>query len=62
MSKTFEEEIYELMYSQFDYHITITDEALDDIIEKVLSSGGDVEFVDEGILKDFEKIAMIEYF
>ena len=32
----FEEEIYELMYSQFDYHITITDEALDDIIEKAV--------------------------
>ena len=32
----FEEEIYELMYSQFDYHITITDEALDDIIEKAI--------------------------
>lgn len=30
----FEEEIYELMYSQFDYDITVTDEALDDIIEK----------------------------
>ena len=37
-------------------------DAVDDIIEKVLSSGGDVEFVDEGILKDYNKIALIEYF
>ncbi len=37
-------------------------DAVDDIIEKVLASGGDVEFVDEGILKDFQKIALIEYF
>ena len=37
-------------------------DAVDDIIEKVLASGGDVEFVDEGILKYFSKIALIEYF
>ena len=37
-------------------------DAVDDIIEKVLSSGGDVEFVDEGILKDFKKIVLIEYY
>ena len=37
-------------------------DAVDDIIEKVLASGGDVEFVDEGILKDYNKIALIEYF
>ena len=37
-------------------------DAVDDIIEKVLSSGGDVEFVDEGILKDYNKIELIEYF
>ena len=37
-------------------------DAVDDIIEKVIACGGDVEFVDEGILKDFSKIALIEYF
>ncbi len=37
-------------------------DAVDDIIEKVLSSGGDVEFVDEGLLKAYEKIVLIEYF
>ncbi len=37
-------------------------DAVDDIIEKVLSSGGDIEFVDEGVLGEFQKIALIEYF
>jgi hypothetical protein len=37
-------------------------DAVDDIIEKVLQSGGDVEFVDEGILKDYEQIALIQYY
>ncbi len=37
-------------------------DAVDDIIEKVLISGGDVEFVDEGLLKEYEKIALIEYY
>lgn len=37
-------------------------DAVDDVIEKVLSSGGDVEFVDEGVLKDYNKIALIEYY
>ena len=33
---------------------------IDDIIESVLESGGDVEFVDE--LKDYNRIALIEYY
>jgi hypothetical protein len=37
-------------------------DAVDDIIEKVIASGGDVEFVDPGMLKDFNKIVLIEYF
>lgn len=37
-------------------------DAVDDIIEKVVSSGGDVEFVDEGILKDYNKIVLLEYY
>jgi hypothetical protein len=37
-------------------------DAVDDIIEKVISSGGDVEFVDEGFLEKFEKIVLIEYY
>lgn len=37
-------------------------DAVDDCIEMVLNSGGDVEFVDEGILKEYEHIALIEYY
>ena len=37
-------------------------DAVDEIIEKVISSGGDVEFVDEGVLKDYQKIVLIEYY
>jgi len=37
-------------------------DAVDDIIEKVIACGGDVEFVDEGVLESYSKIAMIEYF
>ena len=37
-------------------------DAVDDVIEKVLSSGGDVEFVDEGILNNYDKIVLLEYY
>ncbi|MBZ5856551.1 baeRF3 domain-containing protein [Flavihumibacter profundi] len=37
-------------------------DAIDDIIEKVLASGGDVEFVDEGFLSDFKRIVLIDYY
>lgn len=37
-------------------------DAVDDIIEKVLQNGGDVEFVDEGILDDYQHIALIQYY
>ena len=37
-------------------------DAVDDIIEKVLENGGDVEMVDDGILKAYEKIALIKYY
>lgn len=37
-------------------------DAVDDIIEKVLLNGGDVEFVDEGIMSEYEKIALIQYY
>lgn len=37
-------------------------DAVDDIIEKVLQNGGDVEFVDEGLLKMYGKIAMVLYY
>jgi len=37
-------------------------DAVDDVIEKVLANGGDVEFVDEGILEDYKHIALIQYY
>lgn len=37
-------------------------DAVDDVLEKVLANGGDVEFVDPGVLKDYEHIALIRYY
>ncbi len=37
-------------------------DAVDDVIEKVLQNGGDVEFVDDGALKKYRRIALIRYF
>ncbi len=36
-------------------------DAVDDVIEIILKSGGDVEFVDNGALKGLERIALIQY-
>lgn len=37
-------------------------DAVDDVIEKVLESGGDVEFVDNDFLKDYHHIALVQYY
>lgn len=37
-------------------------DAVDEVIEKVLEFGGDVEFVDNNLLSDFQHIALIKYF
>jgi hypothetical protein len=37
-------------------------DAVDDVIEKVLENGGDVEFVDEGLMADYGHIALIQYY
>jgi len=37
-------------------------DVVDDVIERVLGGGGDVEFVDEGLLYKFDKIVLIEYY
>lgn len=37
-------------------------DAVDDVIEKILENGGDVEFVDANVLKDYRKIALILYY
>lgn len=45
-------------YNKFSY----IKDAVDDVIEKVLENGGDVEFVDEGLLKDYHHIALILFY
>lgn len=52
--------IYKMIepYSRFSY----IKDAVDDIIEKVLEHGGDVEFVDNNILKDYHQIALVKYY
>lgn len=37
-------------------------DAVDDVIEKVLESGGDVEFVDKDFLKNYHHIALVQYY
>ncbi len=37
-------------------------DAVDDVIEKVLENGGDVEFVDQELLKDHHHIALVKYY
>jgi hypothetical protein len=37
-------------------------DAVDDVIEKVLENGGDVEFVDENVLKDYGHIALVLFY
>jgi len=55
-----EEVIYEAeeSYNKFSY----IKDAVDDVMEKVLENGGDVEFVDKGVLKDYNSIALIQYY
>lgn len=43
-------------YNKFSY----IKDAVDDVIEKVLEDGGDVEFVDEGILNNYQHISLIQ--
>ena len=45
-------------YSRFSY----VKDAVDDVIEKVLEDGGDVEFVEDGLLKDYRHISLIQHY
>lgn len=45
-----------------DQTFSVIRDAVDDVIEKILHTGGDVEFVDNGLLKDFNRIALVEYY
>jgi hypothetical protein len=55
-----EDEIYKVTepYNKFSY----IKDAVDDVIEKVLENGGDVEFTDEDFLKDYHHIALVQYY
>ncbi|NOT90201.1 baeRF3 domain-containing protein [Ferruginibacter sp.] len=55
-----EEVIYKVEepFNKFSY----IKDAVDDVIEKVLENGGDVEFVDEGVLKEYHQIALVQYY
>ncbi|HAO47335.1 MAG TPA: hypothetical protein DCQ97_10445 [Chitinophagaceae bacterium] len=44
-----------------DYPFYIKD-AVDDVIQKVLENGGDVEFTADGLLSDYKRIALIQYY
>jgi hypothetical protein len=37
-------------------------DAVDDVIANVLENGGDVEFVDKGVLRDYSHIALIQHY
>lgn len=37
-------------------------DAVDDVIEKVLANGGDVAFADKDVLKNYQHIALIQYY
>jgi hypothetical protein len=56
-----EEILFENELPAVDNSLLIKD-AVDDVIEKVLAAGGDVEFVEEGMLNEYEHIALIEYY
>lgn len=45
-------------YNKFSY----IKDAVDDVIEKILETGGDVEFVEENMLDGYEHIALIKYY
>lgn len=45
-------------YNKFSY----IKDVVDDIIEKVLENGGDVEFVDRDVLKEYNHIALVKYY
>jgi hypothetical protein len=45
-------------YIRFSY----IKDAVDDVIEQVLENGGDVEFIDEDSLKDYDHIALMLYY
>jgi hypothetical protein len=45
-------------YNKFSY----IKDAVDDVIEKILETGGDVEFVEPEMLNEYNHIALIKYY
>lgn len=43
-------------------HFSYIRDAVDDVMEKVLANGGDVEFTEEGVLNAFDRIVLIKYY
>ncbi len=41
---------------------SVIKDAVDDVLEKVLANGGDVEFTDEGVLENYLHIVLINYY
>lgn len=54
----------DVIYESIDPHnnVSYIHDAVDKVIEKVLESGGDVEFVDQDLLKDYGHIALLQYY
>jgi hypothetical protein len=42
--------------------ISIIKDAVDDVIERVLENGGDVEFAEKSVLKNYNHIALVQYY
>jgi hypothetical protein len=45
-------------YNKFSY----IKDAVDDVMVKVLEDGGDVEFVNDGVLQNYQHIALVQYY
>ncbi|MCC8426394.1 hypothetical protein [Mucilaginibacter sp. UR6-11] len=56
-----ESDVIEAATEPYDHFAYIRD-AVDDVIEKVLINGGDVEFAEDGALEQFEHIVLINYY
>jgi hypothetical protein len=55
------EDVIEALAEPYNKFSFIRD-AVDDVIETILQNGGDVEFVDENVLKDYQHIALIQFY
>lgn len=42
--------------------LTTIKDAVDDVIETLLKDGGDIEFVDKDVLKNYDRIALVKYY